>query len=205
MWHLIGRSVGTYLLIAYWELLISLSLMHAWLLYSFGTLTCWLWWSIILIKDSDVVIFLYFIAISFWDIDMLIVLIDYLTYLRIVTLISPWLFWSPRTYRFTVVYHLTWCVDSLVCILSCSSLSVMSVSLFILIVIACMWTWVIYSYFARLYVAWLPSSVWLHVVCLCGPHIYPLTSNPLVSIISFISTLIFASVRPYVCLLLWPS
>ena len=78
----------------------------------------------------------------------------------------------------------------------------LSLSLFTLIVIACMWTWMIYLYFAWLYVAWLPSSMWLHVACLCGPHIYPLTSNPLVSIISFIPVLTFASVRPCVCFFL---
>ena len=43
------------------------------------------------------------------------------------------------------------------------------------------------------------------IVCLCGSHFYPLTSNPLVSVISFISVLTFASVRPCVYLFLWPS
>ena len=40
------------------------------------------------------------------------------------------------------------------------------------------------------------------IVCLCGSHFYPLTSNPLVSVISFISILTFASVRPCVYLFL---
>ena len=92
--------------------------MHAWLLYSFGTLTCWLCWLIILIKDSDIATFLCFIAIFVWDIDMLIVLIDYLACLSIVTLILPWLFCSLHMHRLTVVYHLTWCVNSLGCISS---------------------------------------------------------------------------------------
>ena len=176
--------------------------MHGWLLCSFRTLTCWLCWLIILIEDSDVSIFLCFIAISIWDITMLI---DYLVCLSIVTLILPWLFCSLHMYRFIVVYHLTWWVNSLACTLSWSSLSMLSLSQFILIVITCMWTWVIYLYFAWLYVAWLPSSVWLYVACLCESYIYPLTSNPLVSVISFISVFTFASVRPCVCLFLWPS
>ena len=43
------------------------------------------------------------------------------------------------------------------------------------------------------------------VFCLCGSHFYPLTYNPLVSVIFFISILTFASVRPYVYLFLWQS
>ena len=42
------------------------------------------------------------------------------------------------------------------------------------------------------------------VVCLYRSHIYPLTSNPLVSVISFISVLTFVSVS-CVYLFLWPS
>ena len=185
--------------------------MHGWLLCSFRTLTCWLCWLIILTEDSDVSIFLCFIAISIWGITMLIVLIHLidclacLACLSIVTLILPCLFFSPHMYRFTIVYRLTWWVDFLACTLSWSSLSMLSLSQFILIVITCMWTWAIYLYFAWLYVAWLPSSVWLHVACPCGPHIYPFTSNPLVSVIYFIPALTFASVRPCVCLFLWPS
>ena len=41
-----------------------------------------------------------------------------------------------------------------------------------------------------------PPSAWLHVACLCGSHIYPLISHPLVSPISFLLVLTFASVRP---------
>ena len=40
------------------------------------------------------------------------------------------------------------------------------------------------------------------VACLCGSHIYPLTFDPLVSVISFLLVLTFAYVRPYVCLFL---
>ena len=108
-------------------------------------MTCWLYSLIILIEDSDYsnffrASFLYL----FGDINMLIVLIDPLTCLSIVTLILPWLFCSLHMYRFIVVYRLTWWVDSLACILSWSSLSMLSLSLSILIVIACRWTWVIY-------------------------------------------------------------
>ena len=110
--------------------------MHAWLLCSFGALTCWLWWLIILIEDSDVAFsFLCFIVIFVWEIDMLIMFIDYFVYLSIVTLILPWLFCSPHMYRLIVVYHLTWCVDFLDRILSWSFLSMLSLSLFVLIVI----------------------------------------------------------------------
>ena len=38
-----------------------------------------------------------------------------------------------------------------------------------------------------------------------GPYIYHLTFDPLVSVIPFILVLTFASVRPCVCLFLWPS
>ena len=98
-------------------------------------MTYWLCWLIILIEDSDVAIFLCFIAISIWDIDMLIVLIDYLACLSIVILIFPWLFYSSHMYRLKVVYLLTWCIDSLAYILSWSFLSMLSLSLFTLIVI----------------------------------------------------------------------
>ena len=170
MWHLMGRSVGTYLLIAHWELLISL--------------------------DA------YLVIVLIWDIDILIMLIDYLdwgfwcnvffvfhcyTHLGhwhadcddwlsclsyIVTLILPWLFCSPRMYRLIVVYHLTWCVDSLACISAWSSLSMLSLSLFILIVIACVWTWVIYLYFAWLYGAWLLFSYMIACrLSVCAAHL----------------------------------
>ena len=176
--------------------------MRAWLLYSFGTLTCWLCWLIILIEDSNIAMFLCFIAIFIWDIDMLIVLIDYLTCLSIVILILPWLFYSLHMHRLTVLYLLTWCVDSLACILSKSSLSMLYLSLFILIVISRMWTWVVYSYFAWLYVTWLPSP------CDCMPLVHVgRTSIPLPPTLCFghffqFWLSLFASVRPCVCLFL---
>ena len=106
-------------------------------------------------EDSDVAIFfLCFIAISIWDIDLLIMLIDYLACLNIVTLVLPWFFYSPHMYKLTIVYLLTWCVDSIACILSWSFFSMLSLSLFILIVIAYVWTWMVYMCFAWLLVAW---------------------------------------------------
>ena len=45
-----------------------------------------------------------------------------------------------------------------------------------------------------------PPFAWLRVACLCGSYIYPLVSHSLVSVISFILVLAFASVRPCVCL-----
>ena len=50
----------------------------------------------------------WFIAIFVWDIDMLIILIDYLALLSIETLILPCLFWSPHMYRLAIIYHLIW-------------------------------------------------------------------------------------------------
>ena len=115
---------------------------------SLGTLTCWSCWSIILIGDYDIasffmphwyicmryltcwlcdrlswlriLIFLCFIAMFVEYIDMLIILIDHLALLSIVILILPWLFCSSHMHGFTGIYHLTWCVDSLACILSWS-------------------------------------------------------------------------------------
>ena len=132
--------------------------MHARILYSFVTLICWLWWLICLdwgFRDN------YFFCTSL--LYLFGILICWLYRLLILFRLAywfwffPWLFWSPCMYGFIVVYHLIWHVNSLAYILSWSSLSMMSVSLFILIVIAYMCTWVIYLCFAWLYVAWLPS------------------------------------------------
>ena len=101
MWRLIGRSVGTYLslcfgLLNYWLHIESFwyHRMHVWLLYSF----CDIDMLIMLIDyvdwDSDVGIFLWFTTTFAWDIDMLIILIDTLALLSIVTLILPWSFYS---------------------------------------------------------------------------------------------------------------
>ena len=79
--------------------------------------------------------FLCLTVIFIWDINVLMTLIVYLACLSIVTLILPWWFYSPHMYRLIVVYIPTGCVDSLACILSWSSLNMLSLSLFVLIVI----------------------------------------------------------------------
>ena len=166
-------------------------------------MTCWLYSLIILIEDSDYsnffrASFLYL----FGDINMLIVLIDPLTCLSIVTLILPWLFCSLHMYRFIVVYRLTWWVDSLACILSWLSLSMMFVSSFILIVIASAWPWVIYPVYCLTVCCM--TTLLLHD---CMSPVYvgrisiPLPPTLLVSVIPFIPVLIIASVRPSMCLL----
>ena len=68
IWHLIGRSGGTYLFIAHWELFISLSLMYAWLLCSFETLTCWLYWLRVLIVAIFPMLHCY-ICLGHWRVD----------------------------------------------------------------------------------------------------------------------------------------
>ena len=139
-------------------------------------LTCWLWdW----LSWLRILIFLCFIAMFVEYIDMLIILIDHLALLSVVILILPWLFCSPHMHGFTGVYHLTWYVDSLACILPWSSFehdvyitirldrhSLCGLEWYTCTLLDCM----VHDY---------PSFVWLHVVCPCGPHFYPLTSNSL--------------------------
>ena len=79
--------------------------------------------------------FLLLITIFIWDIDMLIILIDSLDCLSILILLLPWLscsFWHVCSH-----FYISCClsVDSFACILSWSSLSMLSLLLFILIVI----------------------------------------------------------------------
>ena len=151
--------------------------MHAWLLYSFEALTCWLYWLIFSL------ILTYWLSLLYdhsAHLDMYILLVAYLIHLDM--------------------------IDSLGCILSWLLWSMLSLFLFILIVI-----FISISLCVDLddipvlhgcMVHDCSSPVWLHVACLCRPHIYPLTSNLLVLVISFISALTFASVRPCVCLFL---
>ena len=177
------------------------------MLYSFGILTCWLCWLICLDWDFQYHDFMCFINIFVWDIDMLDC-----CWLIVLYCLAHWLwfwpeffffFWSPHMHTLTTVYRLAWYVDSLACILFWSSfehdvcITIPLIVVFSLILCVDM---MIYLSTAWLHVAWLPSSAWLSVACSCGSRIYPLISNPLVSIISFISVIIFASVRPCVCL-----
>ena len=177
MWRLMSRSVGTYLLITHWELLISL--------------------------DACLVIIL------IRDIDMLIMLIFYLVCLSIKALILPWLFCSLHMYRLIVVYLSTWCVDSFACILSWSFLSMLSLSLFALIVIFLLSLRVDMCDISALrLIAYCMIALLLHdcmlVVCL-GRRSIPLPPILRFLVISFISALTFASVRLCVCLFLWLS
>ena len=101
MWRLIGRSVGTYLslcfgLLNYWLHIESFLYhwMHVWLLYSFCDIDMLIMLIDFLDWDSDVAIFLWFTTTFVWDIDMLIILIDPLALLSIVTLILTWSFYS---------------------------------------------------------------------------------------------------------------
>ena len=144
----------------------------------------WVHWELLISLDACLVITL------IRDIDMLIMLIFYLVCLSIKALILPWLFCSLHMYRLIVIYLSTWCVDSFACILSWSSLSMLSLSLFTLIVIFSLSLRVDMCGISALcltaccMIALLlhdcPFLAWLHVGCLCGPQIYPLTSNPLV-------------------------
>ena len=112
---------------------------------------------------------------------MLIILIDHFVLLSTLILILPWLFWSLHMHTLTTVYHSVWHVDSLTCISSRSSLSMVYIFIVFLSVYhgLCGHEWytctlldcMVHDY---------PSFVWLHVACPCGPHFYPLTSNPLV-------------------------
>ena len=170
--------------------------------YCIGTLI----WLIILIGAFDAVFFSMlhcYICLRHWHAGLL--LIDYLTLLSISTLILPWLFWSPCMYRFIVVYHLTWWVDSHACILFWSSSSITSVSLFILIVISCVWTWWYTYTLLDCMLHDCPSSTWLHGTCLCGSHIYPLTSNSLGFSHSFHSGSHYCKCEAFCVLVLWMS
>ena len=101
-----------------------MTIFYAWLLYPFTTLTYWWYWLILLI------------VLAYW----------FFSYHD-----CPAHF---DMYVHTVVYLVVLVIDSFACIVSWSYLSMLFLSLFILIVIACMWTWVIYMYPAWLYVTW---------------------------------------------------
>ena len=75
---------------------------------------------IILIEDSDCSDFSC-VSLLYLFRTLTCQLYCHLALLSIVTLILPWLFWSPHMHGFIVVYHLTWWVDSLAYILSWSS------------------------------------------------------------------------------------
>ena len=98
-------------------------------------LTCWLWDWLSWLRIPMSCFLLCFIDVFVWDIDMPIILITLIVLLSILTLISSWLFWSLHMHTLTTIHHSAWHVVSLTCILFWSSLSMMFVSLFVLIVV----------------------------------------------------------------------
>ena len=95
-------------------------------------------------------------------------------------------------------------VHYLAFILSWSYLSMLSLLLFILIVIFSFSLCVDMDDILALYLTALLLCVCMLFVCV-GCTFILFTSNPLVSVISFLSILIFASVRPCVYMFLWLS
>ena len=79
-----------WLLIAHWELLILLSLIHAWLLYSFEALTCWLYWLILL------TILIYWLSLLYdysAHLDTYILLVAYLVHFDMIDSLGCILSW----------------------------------------------------------------------------------------------------------------
>ena len=200
-WRLIGRSVDTFLVIAHWEFLMSLEtcmdIIFIW------ALTCWFWWLFILIGAFDVMIssvFHWYIRLRHWHAGLL--MIDLITLFSTLILILSWLLWSLHMHTLTTVYHSTWHVDSLTCILFWSSLSMMIVSLSI---------WLSYSRLSCVYIDDISElcliaccmTTLLCVIACClsmwVAHLSPCL--PFSSLGHFLhSVLAFASVRPCVCL-----
>ena len=102
------------------------------------------------------------------------------------------------------VFLICFSVDYLACILSSSYLSMLFLFLFILIIIFSFSLCVDMDDILALYLTALLLCVCMLFVCV-GCTFILFTSNPLVSVISFLSILIFASVRPCVYLFLWLS
>ena len=148
------------------------------------------------------------LLLFFRDVHMLIISIDSLTCFCLVTLLVVWLSCFPwHVYSHFCISHSSWhdwfsllyiilfvstycplCYIPILFILSLPSLCVDMSDILIL----CMTTWCMTAFLL------------CDVVCLYRSHIYLLTSNPLVSVISFISVLTFVSVS-CVYLFLWPS
>ena len=142
------------------------------MLYSFEILTCWLYWLILLSCLAHWFWFCHNCSDHFTCIHSLL----YITRLDMLIL---WLvYYFDRLWAWWLYHYPSDCR--------------------ILAYLVC--TLMIYLSFAWLRVAWLLSFAWLRAACLCGSHIYPLISHSLVSVISFILVLAFASVRPCVCL-----
>ena len=100
-----------------------------------------------------------------------LLLIDRLALLSTLTLILPWLFWSPHMHTLTTVYHLVGHVDSFACILSWSSFEhdvhiTICLDCHILAYFVCTW-WYIWA-LSDCMLHDCHFSVWLHAACLCG-------------------------------------
>ena len=131
MWRLVSRSVDAHLLIAHWEFL-----MHAWMLYLFGILTCWLCWLICLDWDFQYHDFMCFIDIFVWGIDMLVC-----CWLIVLYCLAHWLwFCHDCSGHLTCIHsplYIIW-LDMLIHLLVYyldRPLSMMFISLFVLIVV----------------------------------------------------------------------
>ena len=202
MWLLMSRLVDTHFLIAHW----GFPSFHL------GHWHDWLYWLIILIGDSDTVIFFvlhWYICLRYltcwlwWLIRIDRGFRD--SYFLCASLIysfeiwTCWLYWSIISYCLAhwswfchdYSYHFT-CIHSPLYITQFDMLI-----LWLVYPLDRLWAWCIYlSFFLSVYhglcghewytctlldcvVHDYPSFVWLHVACLCGPHIYPLTSNSL--------------------------
>ena len=109
---------------------------------------------------------------------------------------------SDRLARMDSLSYIVWfhMLISLACILSWSSLSMLSISLFILIVIACMWTWLLYSIPCLTVCRMI--ALFCVIACCLSVWVAHLSSYLQPSGFSHFlrSILAFASVRPCMCL-----
>ena len=137
---------------------------------------------------------------------MLIVLIDYLTLCSIVILIFAMFILIIHMYRLAIVHHLAWHVDSLALY---TILIFFEHDVYITIHLDYHSLHVDMSGISVLCLTVCRVTALLLRVCMSlvrvGRTTILLFPTLLVSVILFISVLTFASVRPCVCLLLWPS
>ena len=135
-------------------------------------------------------------------------MIDLIALISTLILILPCLFWSLHMHTLTTVYHSTWHVDSLTCN---TVLTVFEHDVCITIRLDCrifaylVCIWVIYPALPDCMMHDYPPSAWLHVVCLCGSHFYPPTSNSLGFGHSFHLGSHYCKCETFCVLALWPS
>ena len=156
-----------------------------------------------------------FIAIFVGNIDMLIALITYLASFSIVILMFAmivlvalhvyihFLTWcNIDSFRYRLIWH----VGSLACISSWSSLSMMYICItFYLFIMVCVDMNDMPCTLLDCMLHDCPPSAWLHVACLCWPHVYPLTSNSLGFGHSFHLGSHYCKCETFYVLALWPS